>query len=40
MVHGLSLLKVIDAYVRFSAQSLPQFTASNDFSWDVSMLYT
>ena len=33
-------VKVYDVYVRFIAQSLPPFAASNNFSWEVSRLYT
>ena len=33
-------VKVNDAYVRFIAQSLSPFAASNNFGWEVNMLYT
>ena len=32
-------MKVNDVYVRFIAQSLPPFAASNNFSWEVCRLY-
>ena len=34
------IVKVNDIYVRFIAQSLPPLAASNNFSWEVSRLYT